>query len=346
MAISNELSSGLSNTSRINTPQFNSLNRNFAGGYPIGASNPNSIIEARMANNLMSKYIFPPDIPKYNFSVIEYEPFRPAGNIDFDPSAVTLEQFTESIKNLSSGVVNSISTPADILPNIRRLSNAIHTLDPKKIYKLPLPTPIIDSYTVGYDQNYGYLDGAASVFNSGATAATGLLVNSMKTVTLNTPQYRRFDFTWKLAPKSFREAQTIQRIILSLRKAMTPKRGVGRFILHFPRIFGLYFHPNIKYLYKFKPCVLESISVDYMGGNPFPSFYKAENTFDGTDGASELLSVHSPPESVVINTRWLELEYWLDSLDGSNQQSDYKFDENGLYTDEPFDAWSLYKEKA
>ena len=103
---------------------------------------------------------------------------------------------------------------------------------------------------------------------------------------------------------------------------MHPRTELGKLVMVFPKIFTMYFNPNIRYLYKFKPCVLSSIKVDYNGGQPVPSFYKSPNA------PSE-----SPPESVMVVMNFLELEYWI--------ERDFKM-LNDLPTNDPFDAWNFY----
>lgn len=214
------------------------------------------------------------------------------------------------------------------------------TLQARKIFKLQLPTPLTDSFEVDYDQNYNYLESltglAGNLVNAAARAAgaaLGLTLNTLRTVTMTAPKYRTFDFTWKFSPKNFQEAQEIRKITFALRKGMAPKRGIGntKLLLEFPYIYTMYFAPNLQYLYKFKPCVLAACNIDYQGGNPFPGFYKQ------TDDPS-----NSPPESVVLSTRWIELEYWLDSRDAERGENT-DFDNNGdIPTDSPFDAFNHY----
>ena len=81
----------------------------------------------------------------------------------------------------------------------------------------------------------------------------------------------------------------------------------------------MFFQPNVKFLYKFKPCVLTSISVDYKGGSGVPAFYKPqENTQSRAAPGSPLAAQQeginlqfSPPESIILNTTWLELDYFV-----------------------------------
>ena len=129
-----------------------------------------------------------------------------------------------------------------------------------------------------------------------------------------------------MAPKDFNEAKAIQKIAYLLRRAMTPKRALFGALFEFPDIFLIAFSPNSKFLYKFKPCVLERINVDYTGGNQAPGFYRQQGN-----------PSNAPPESVVITLQFLELEYWLDG-----NRSDYKTDGEGLPQSDPLDVFNFY----
>lgn len=330
MAINNQaLLAGLSNSTVPNV--FNNLRSVGAGGYNIGSSNPASVIQNALDKQTVSTLTFPSDLPKYFFTILETD-YKRIGS-----AARALVQGFDTTEASAFSGENAGS----------------YQLNPEKRYRLPLPTPLTDTFEVEYDQNFNYLGaaikaaGALSGTIGGAAArigglaesairaagaASGITLNTFKTVTMEVPKYRTFQFSWKLAPKNFREAQDIQRIVYGLRKGMTPKRDPtgNKLLLQFPKIYVMYFSPNPKYLYKFKPAVLTSIAVDYSGGNPFPAFYRAT-------GADQ----ESPVESVVISTSWLELEYWLDSLEDPSL-SDYKLDSTGLPTNDPFDSWNSY----
>jgi hypothetical protein len=289
MPINPNLLAGLSNAT---VPTVVGANQP-ASGYIIGNTNASDRIEYNITRaNTTSTLEFPTDLPKYHFVLVQNE-WQTNGQ-----------------------------------------------LTAEAIFRLPLPTPLTDTFEVDYDQNVSYLgDLLSKISNLSQTAtsvaqlsgaALGLQLNTFKTVTMSAPKYRSFDFTWKLSPKNFQEAQTIRRITASLRKHMSPRTTTaGKLVLQFPKIYTMWFNPNVRYLFKFKPCVLMALAIDYQGGNPFPGFYKAPSNF--TDFGSN--SSESPPESVTVSTKWLELEYWIDE--------DYK-ESGGIPTNNPFDAWNYY----
>lgn len=285
----------------------NSVNQSLversAGAAAGPGTNPNAkISEAITGRSSLPSYNFPLDLPRYHFGIIEAE-----------------------------WAVGS------------------KVLSPIKQYRLPLPMPLVDNFAVSYDPNHQYFSSVNLVNALPVTAslfgATGIQLNTFKGVTLGQPEFRRIQFQWKLAPRSYAESEDLNQIFTGLRIGMTPPTIQGKWAFIFPRIYILYFFPNSKYLYKFKPVVLESLSVDYAGGNPVPAFYQAAPGSVQTSGATgpELpdsvlgsnLAENTPPESLMVTTTWLELEYWT--------QKDYKVDSNFQPTSNEFDVWNFYQ---
>lgn len=192
---------------------------------------------------------------------------------------------------------------------------------------------IQDAFSVNFDQNFSYLDAAATALTSLSTvastaagaisavgsavqAASGYTLNSIKTVTLKSPDFRQFTLNWKFAPKTPQESLNIQMLLYSLRKGMTPQAELAGLAFEFPRIYTMFFSPNPQWLFKFKPCVLKNLSVNYQGNNPIPSFFTSE-----------------APESIAVQMTWLELEYW--------KRSDYKGED--FPTQDPLDNFNWYE---
>lgn len=166
-------------------------------------------------------------------------------------------------------------------------------------YILPLPeTRLTDTYQVAYDSDFSFLN-LIPFFNRGsrleqAGRAVGVNLNKFKSVLMEAPMLKRHEFVWKLSPKSADESEMIRRIVNSLKKDIAPPVKLNEWILTFPYIFDVYFEPNFRWMYGFKPCVIESLDVNYSGGNPIPANY-----YNGA------------PESVIINMNLIEIEIWV-----------------------------------
>ena len=188
-------------------------------------------------------------------------------------------------------------------------------------YILPLPQMrLIDRYQVSYDDNSSYLgmllgERAGDAIGRVAQAA-GFNLNKFKSVLLQAPTFKRHDFVWKLSPKNFAESNLINQIANTLKFSMAPPvvGAVANLAFKFPYIFDIYFDGNYRYMYGFKPSVIESLDVDYSGGNQQPSLY-----YNGA------------PESVVISMSLLEIEVW--------DQTDYgRWYDNNQFTTNPVDT--------
>lgn len=259
--------------------------------------NPTTIEDSvlgKIAGQNIKSFTFPSDLPKYHFVLIE-----------------------------NNWSIKPVSTQEGYR----------FPLTARKIFKLQLPTPLIDGFEVNYETDKNFLGEMLGGRANQLLGAAGITLNTFRTITMSSPAYRTFDFTWKFSPKNFKEAQEIRKITFALRKGMSPKTTIaGKFVLDFPYLYTMYFSPNYQYLYKFKPCVLTALSVDYQGGNPFPGFYRAEGNNQN----------ESPPESVIMQTKWIEMEYWLDGVRGDeNSPGDYKHD-NYIPKPNPFDGWNFY----
>lgn len=190
------------------------------------------------------------------------------------------------------------------------------------IYKLPLPRELNDASEVVYDDNWNPIRNIVPGAIRDIGEVIGFKVNGFKSVVLDIPNFKRHRMSWKLSAKSFGESIRIQRLIANLRKDMLPASaagGTGSLVLRFPKIFRVQFnHEKMpQWLYKFKPCVIETIQIDYAGGNPVPSFYSG-------------IAENNPAESIMLSIQLLELELWI--------EENIVLDSDGLPTTDPFDA--------
>lgn len=164
-------------------------------------------------------------------------------------------------------------------------------------YILPLPQMrMVDKYSVEYDESFSFLGAVAKQFNAVTSPTIGVTLNKQRSVLMESPELKRHEFTWKLSPKNENESERIRTIVESLKMHMAPKLPsiAQNLILTFPLIFDVYFDPNFSQMYGFKPCVIQSIEVDYSGGNQVPSLYH-----------------NGYPESVILTLLLLEIEFWV-----------------------------------
>lgn len=195
---------------------------------------------------------------------------------------------------------------------------------------LPMPKQMVDNHSVGYNpQSVGGVTGqltnaltggsdqsgvGGDILNAlaqagvnaagkfienltglGATQAfqaqAGVAPNQFLTVMLTGPQFKKHELSWTLSPRNKKESEKIRAIIKELNNAMAP--GLfGPFFTHPMVITPSYTNENV--LYKFKPCVIENMSINYAPSGA-PSFYAKT----------------AAPDSVEIRLSLLEIEFWL-----------------------------------
>jgi hypothetical protein len=124
----------------------------------------------------------------------------------------------------------------------------------------------------------------------------GLAQNPFLTILFKQPTFKRHQFSWKLTPNNLPESDTLKNIINVFKYNMLPAMApsTGGTLLKYPNMVFIQLSPKEDYLYKFKPCVIESMSVNYASAG-MPSFFK------GSDA----------PTDVTLSINLLEIEYWL-----------------------------------
>lgn len=147
------------------------------------------------------------------------------------------------------------------------------------------------------------------------TRATGVSINPNLELLFNGPKLRQFGFSFKMTPRSEKEARHIRAIIKFFKKGMAPRRSSqseNKIFLGSPNVFKMEFQSGsggqLKSIGQIKTCALVSCGVNYTPDG----FYAAFN--DPSAGGSQ-------PISVVLSLGFTELtpifndEYDADSED-------------------------------
>ena len=98
------------------------------------------------------------------------------------------------------------------------------------------------------------------------TRSTGEILNPNMELLFKGPGLRTFGFTYKLAPRSAKEAQSVIAILKFFKQGMAPIKSPSNLFLKSPNTFRLgYYHKgrNHSYLNKFKECALQNVTVEY-----------------------------------------------------------------------------------
>ena len=114
---------------------------------------------------------------------------------------------------------------------------------------------------------------------------TGEILNPNMELLFNGPTLRSFRFSFKMTPRSQKEADEIKDIIRCFKQSMAPKvgssnaaineAGGGNTFLRTPNVFELRYRQGAiehKFLNKFKQCFLENISVNYTADGTYATY--------------------------------------------------------------------------
>ena len=138
----------------------------------------------------------------------------------------------------------------------------------------------------GNDTKYYFLRSLATAaanapFGGNLTAAqllareTGQILNPNMELLFEGVNLRSFKFSFKMTPRSQKEAKIIREIIYEFKKNMSPAVDKDSLYLRTPNIFELSYmkgndvHP---YLHRFKQCALTDMSVNYTGEGVYATY--------------------------------------------------------------------------
>lgn len=141
----------------------------------------------------------------------------------------------------------------------------------------------------------GLIGGSISDSVKVALQKAGLALNPVLTQQFNHPEFKSHQFSWKFAPDSIDESGTLEAIIDAIKYNSLPDVSAGGMFFNYPSIALIKMHTGTKELYKFKPSVINDITVNYAPTNT-PAFHV------GT-AAPSLVQVTISFIEIVLNTR-------------------------------------------
>jgi hypothetical protein len=109
-----------------------------------------------------------------------------------------------------------------------------------------------------------------------ASIGTGLALNPFMYMMFKRPQFKEHTLSWTLTPNSQQESDTLRRIINKCKKSALPSTTGSVFLMKYPQVaqVTLKASGSDRYLYKFKPCAIISVQVEYTAAG-MPSFFKS-----------------------------------------------------------------------
>jgi len=137
----------------------------------------------------------------------------------------------------------------------------------------------------------------------GASALTGLSINPFLAVLFDSPEFRSYNFSWKLFPRSEQESLTVKEIIKKFQRNTLPELTESPGLFYkYPSIVDIAINTPDKseHLFQFKKAVIESFNVNYNAGNS-PAFFR------GTSASAAI--------EITMNIKEIELWSGFDYLD-------------------------------
>ena len=111
--------------------------------------------------------------------------------------------------------------------------------------------------------------------NNLLSRAFGVQINQNLELLFDGPQLRDFSFSFKMTPRSKKEAQEVRSIIRTFKQAMSVKRSESVLLLKSPHTFRISYLTSNKshpYLNRFKECALTGCSVNYTPDGQYMSY--------------------------------------------------------------------------
>jgi hypothetical protein len=112
--------------------------------------------------------------------------------------------------------------------------------------------------------------------------ATGSVLNPNLELLFQGPTLRPFNFSFKLSPRSQKEADNVKAIIKYFKKNMAVKKVSGSLFLKAPYVFGIEYQNGANKLHqsinKIKKCALQSCSVDYTPLGSYMTYQDSDAT--------------------------------------------------------------------
>ncbi len=151
--------------------------------------------------------------------------------------------------------------------------------------------------------------GAVGLTAIGAVAATGdvnqvqqflqiggVAQNPFLTMLFKSPTFKQHQFSWTFNPENEQETEIVNNIINKFKYHQLPdisNYSAGT-LLSYPDIVLVGLYPSDKYLYKFKPCVIESIAINY-----------------AADGQPSYFTATDAPTTIQLQISLIEIELWI-----------------------------------
>ena len=169
----------------------------------------------------------------------------------------------EILVNQGTGIGNIINLP---------IPKKINEMNMMNWSEITLTGTLLDAAR-SIASNLGGRTGAAaagtlsSVLQIGSSFA-GVQLNPFLLQYFQRPSFREFSFTWTLAPRNKKESEQIHKIINQIKARQAPRLAAGGFLMEYPDLAIVEFHPQDEFQIRLKECVIVGVNVDYTPAGP------------------------------------------------------------------------------
>lgn len=122
----------------------------------------------------------------------------------------------------------------------------------------------------------GVLGQVASAYQNSAETLFGRTLNQFLVHTFKGINLRQYTYTWSFIPYSQEDANELNKIIKTLRKASLPEYEANNFTIKYPNFWLVRPYANNKLLFELNYLVITEVKVDY-GGEGQVTFFKDGN---------------------------------------------------------------------
>jgi hypothetical protein len=192
-----------------------------------------------------------------------------AGNVNNDPLKAGLGQAGVAALSTAIQAAFKVTLPQQSLTQIATIADTAK-ISPTNINALMNNQQIKASITSLLLKNAGFELPAETILARGY----GIVPNSNLELLFQGPTLRQFGFTWRMSPRSDKEARNVKRIIRMFKQGSAPRKlnsqsgaGASSLFLGTPNVFKLSYktagNKEISGLNKFKICALVNMNVVY-----------------------------------------------------------------------------------
>jgi len=168
-----------------------------------------------------------------------------------------------ALTNAGAGATNSSGGINEVLNRIGGVASGVGV---SALASLPA---VAAAATGASQQAVGTVQSLTQSATSALSVLSGISANPFQVVLFKSPEFRSHRFAWKFVPNDPTETEILNQLINTFKYHALPGiSSFGSVFFSYPEILQIKFRPTDQYLYKFKPCVVTGVIVNYAPNGP------------------------------------------------------------------------------